>query len=78
MGGLFSRSGGEALTGNITLEAVADKIRSGKVKNICFMTGAGISTAAGSDVLEAASHLYKRVGPSVVPCFLKPSNGGLK
>jgi len=35
------------LTGNISLESVAEKIKSGEIKNICFMTGAGISTAAG-------------------------------
>jgi NAD-dependent histone deacetylase SIR2 len=31
-----------------TLEAVADYIKSGKARRIVVMTGAGISTAAGS------------------------------
>ena len=47
MGGLWSRGGDRALTGNVSLEVVAEKIKSGEIKNICFMTGAGISTAAG-------------------------------
>lgn len=36
-----------------TLEAVADHIKSGKVKRITVMTGAGISTAAGSTYIYA-------------------------
>jgi len=47
MGGLWSRGGDRALTGNVSLEVVAEKIKCGEIKNICFMTGAGISTAAG-------------------------------
>jgi NAD-dependent histone deacetylase SIR2 len=36
-----------------TLEAVADYINSGEVKKVVVLTGAGISTAAGS---TSASH----------------------
>lgn len=46
-----------------TLSAVADYIKSGKVKRIVVLTGAGISTAAGSTsdyhisvLLENAQH----------------------
>lgn len=35
-----------------TLEAVADYIKSGKARHIVVMTGAGISTAAGSTYLD--------------------------
>lgn len=48
MGNVFRREAGErTVTGNVSMEVVAEKIKAGEIRNICFMTGAGISTAAG-------------------------------
>lgn len=48
MGNYFGRGAGErALQGNVSMETVAERIRAGDIKNVCFMTGAGISTSAG-------------------------------
>ena len=48
MGNAFRREAGEqAIKGNISMEAVAERIKDGEIKNVCFMTGAGISTSAG-------------------------------
>jgi len=49
MGNLSGRSQAVdgRLGGNISIEGVAEMIKTGKCKNICFMTGAGISTSAG-------------------------------
>jgi len=45
--------------GDISLQGVADFIKSGKCNRICFMTGAGISTAAGiPDFRSPGSGLY--------------------
>lgn len=38
-----------------TISAIADYIKSGDVKRIVVMTGAGISTAAGSKIIFPAS-----------------------
>jgi len=47
------------LEGNLSLQGVADYIKSGKCSRICFMTGAGISTAAGiPDFRSPGSGLY--------------------
>lgn len=48
MGNAFRREAGErAVKGNVSIEVVAEKIKAGEIQRICFMTGAGISTAAG-------------------------------
>ena len=53
MGASSSRAGYRDFSGNVSFETVADKIKSGHIKNVCFMTGAGISTAAGmKNVIE--------------------------
>jgi len=47
------------LEGNLSLEGVANYIKSGQCQRICFMTGAGISTAAGiPDFRSPGSGLY--------------------
>lgn len=47
------------ILGEISLRGVADFIKSGKCNKICFMTGAGISTAAGiPDFRSPGSGLY--------------------
>ena len=41
-----------------SLEAVAEYIKSGKVRRIVVMSGAGISTAAGSKFSALKLHIY--------------------
>lgn len=51
------------------LESVAKLIKDGKIKRIVVMTGAGLSTAAGS---ESTKILLER-STRVRPCILGPS-----
>jgi NAD-dependent histone deacetylase SIR2 len=53
----MSYSGPPATLTERSLAAVADYVKSGRCKNIVVLTGAGISTAAGSKYIEYTNAL---------------------
>ncbi|XP_075262890.1 NAD-dependent protein deacetylase sirtuin-2-like [Convolutriloba macropyga] len=68
MGSSYSSSRAEKILDDLTLESVADYIKSGKCQNIITMIGAGMSTAAGiPDFRSPGSGLYDNLGKYNLP-----------
>mmetsp|Transcript_5930 Transcript_5930/g.11880 ORF Transcript_5930/g.11880 Transcript_5930/m.11880 type:complete len:345 (-) Transcript_5930:1808-2842(-) len=51
---------------SLDLPGVADMIKTGKVKNIAFLTGAGVSVAAGIPDFRSAGGMYDTLRPNLL------------
>jgi len=62
----FAKGKAPAGLKSLDLSGIADMIKTGKVKNIAFLTGAGVSVAAGIPDFRSAGGMYDTLRPDLL------------